>query len=139
VNVSIYTGRIGSDPEIKTTSTGKQVCSLRLAADSGVKPKEGSQQPPPVWLTVIAWQGLAEACKALHKGDLVVVVGKQSVRQYKTQDGQQKTIYEVTAECIAVDLRTLAKRHADQATSTIERVFEGKEDLGDLNIDDLPF
>lgn len=136
MNLVLESGRLGTDPELKTTQTGKQVCRLRLAGDSGIKPKEG-EQPTPVWLSVIAWQNLAEACAAtLHKGDLVVVLGRQASHEYE-KSGVKVRDYEIVAEMVAVDARTLARRTApaDQAAANAKAALEGS----DINLDDLPF
>jgi single-strand DNA-binding protein len=140
MNLCIYTGRLGAEPEMRAIQSGTKVASLRLAADSGRKPKEG-EQAQPMWLSVIAWGSLAESCTCLHKGDLVVVAGKQQVRQYKDREGNNKTAHEVVADSIALDIRTLAKRagaSTSQAVEAARQVLDG-QDMGDLSLDDLPF
>lgn len=44
LNVVAIMGRLVKDPELKTTNSGKSVCSFRLANDSGYKDANGQSQ-----------------------------------------------------------------------------------------------
>ena len=80
---TVLAGRLGRDPEVRTTSGGKKVATLRLCTSSYSKGKEY-----PEWHTVTAWGdglvGILE--KHVHKGDLILVTGQNRTRKY-TKDG----------------------------------------------------
>jgi single-strand DNA-binding protein len=53
LNVVAIIGRLAASPELKTTNSGKSVCSFRIANDSGYKDASGQNQTN--WLDVTAW------------------------------------------------------------------------------------
>ncbi len=96
LNVVAIMGRMVKDPELKTTNSGKSVCSFRLANDSGYKNADGSSQTN--WLDVVAWGKTAEfVCKYFPKGSLIAIDGRLQTRQYQDKSGQNRTAVEIVA------------------------------------------
>jgi single-strand DNA-binding protein len=93
----IITGRLGRDPEIRFTKTGKAVCNLSLAVKQRVKQGNGYADSV-TWHRVVLWQGLAEDARALRKGTAIRVEGFQKYRTYKGSDGEELEIAEVVAD-----------------------------------------
>jgi len=93
----ILTGRLGHDPEIRYTKTGKAVCDLSLAVNERVKRGAGFEDSV-TWHRVVLWQGLAEDAKSLHKGAAIRVEGFRKSRDFKGRDGNTRTVVEVIAE-----------------------------------------
>jgi len=88
-------GNLTSDPEVRTTPNGKNVCNFNVAVNRRNK-VEG--QPEADFFRVSAWNQLAENCgKYLAKGRKVCVVGAVSVRTYQTQNGKHGASLEVNA------------------------------------------
>ena len=84
-NKTILLGRLGSDPEVTTTATGKMVAKFSLATSETYKGKTTVQ-----WHKVVAWGKLAEICqKWLTKGQQVYVEGKISYREWE-KDGRKQ-------------------------------------------------
>lgn len=82
LNVVAIIGRIAASPELKTTNSGKSVCSFRIANDSGYKDASGQSQTN--WLDVTAWGKTAEfVCKYFPKGALIAIDGRLQTRQYQ--------------------------------------------------------
>jgi single-strand DNA-binding protein len=108
-NHVVLVGNVGREPTMRTVTTEKDeevtVCQFSLAVDAG-KDKDT------LWLSVVAWRKLAEQVKHyVHKGDLVLVEGKLSVRAYTDNDSRERTAVEV----IAGDVRFLqAKQPAHE-------------------------
>lgn len=87
-------GNLTADPEQRTTSTGKDVCSFTVA----VNRRKGKDQEAD-YFRVSAWNGLAEICKKyLLKGKKVCVVGPVSIHTYTTNSGETRASLEVTAD-----------------------------------------
>ena len=88
---TVLAGRLGRDPEIRTTSGGKKVATLRVCTSSYSKGKDY-----PEWHSVTAWGdglvGILE--KHVHKGDLILVTGHNRTRKY-AKDGQDHYATEV--------------------------------------------
>jgi single-strand DNA-binding protein len=69
-------GNLGKDPELRYTPSGVAVCGLSLAIDRSSKDKEGNKNEKTLWVSVTAWNQLAElAAQYLAKGRQVLVIG----------------------------------------------------------------
>ena len=89
-------GNLTRDPELRTTSAGKEVCTFTVAVN---RRKNGNnQQPEADFFRISAWDGLAKSCgQFLAKGRKVAVVGSVSVHTFQTQTGETKAQLEVNA------------------------------------------
>lgn len=97
LNVVAIIGRLAASPELKTTNSGKSVCSFRIANDSGYKDASGQSQTN--WLDVTAWGKTAEfVCKYFPKGALIAIDGRLQTRQYQDKNGQNRTATEIVAQ-----------------------------------------
>ena len=96
VNKAIFTGRLGSDPELRYTTTGIPVCTFNLAVDRP-KPKDGEGGTD--WPTIVAWRHKAEfAAKYLTKGRKILVVTTVRTRVVEDSGGKKRKITEFWAE-----------------------------------------
>ena len=94
LNVIAIIGRMVKDPELKTTNSGKSVCSFRIANDSGYKDASGQSQTN--WLDVTAWGKTAEfVCKYFPKGALIAIEGRLQSRNYQDKNGNNRTAIEI--------------------------------------------
>lgn len=91
-HVSI-TARLGHDPELRYTNSGKAVTNLNVANTTGFGDTRQTH-----WFTVVAWNGQAEAvCNFLKKGAQIGVEGFLQTRKWADQDGNPRTSVEVVA------------------------------------------
>ena len=89
-------GNLTRDPELRTTSAGKEVCTFTVAVN--LRKTGNNQQPEADFFRVSAWDGLAKSCgQFLAKGRKVAVVGSVSVHTFQTQTGETKAQLEVNA------------------------------------------
>ena len=89
-------GNLTRDPEIRTTSAGKNVCTFTVAVN---RRKKLEGQPEADYFRVSAWEQMGENCQRfLNKGKKVCVVGRVSVRTYKANDGETRASLEVFAD-----------------------------------------
>ena len=96
MNKAIFTGRLGSDPELRYTTTGIPVCTFNLAVDRP-KPKDGEGGTD--WPTIVAWRHKAEfAAKYLTKGRKILVVATVRTRVTEDSSGKKRKITEFWAE-----------------------------------------
>ena len=104
-------GNLTRDPELRTTSTGVNVCDFTVAVNRklSAQQKANGQQAEADFFRVTAWRELGEnASKYLAKGRKVAVVGPVSVRTYTGNDGVTRASLEVTAD----DIEYLTPRDA---------------------------
>lgn len=98
-------GRLGGDPELRFTPGGAGVASFTLAVDRRYQ-KGGEWQKDTSWFKVTAWADLAEHCAAsLQKGDRVIVYGRLEQRSWETNEGEKRSVIEVTADDVGPALR----------------------------------
>jgi single-strand DNA-binding protein len=72
------------------------VCSFNIVTND--RKKDDSDQwidVDPTWFRCTAWRQLAEnAAESLHKGDLVIVVGRLRQNAYKDKEGNDAVSYQ---------------------------------------------
>ena len=93
-------GNLTRDPELRTTSTGVNVCDFTVAVNRRNRNRDAQNgQPEADFFRVSAWRERGELCaKYLAKGRKVCVIGPVSVRTYQANDGTTRASLEVTAE-----------------------------------------
>lgn len=99
LNICAIQGRLAADPELRQTTTGKQVATFRVACDRGVKDANGQRTAD--WITVVAWEHRADfVCKYFGKGDMIAVTGRLQSRTYQDKNGNNRTALEVVANSL---------------------------------------
>lgn len=137
LNVVAIMGRMVKDPELKTTNSGKSVCSFRIANDSGYKDASGQSQTN--WLDVTAWGKTAEfVCKYFPKGALIAIEGRLQSRNYQDKSGNNRNAVEVVVNNVSfagnkepAQSQNVANR-AVSAPVAANNEYELIEDDGDL-------
>lgn len=95
VNNVTLLGRLGQDPEIRSTPGGSSVCTLNIATNESYKDKNGEWQETTDWHRVVLWDRLADvAAQYLTKGRQVYIEGKLKTRTYE-KDGSTRYMTEV--------------------------------------------
>ena len=85
-------GNLTGDPELRTTSGGKEVCTFTVAVNH--RRDDGAD-----FFRVSAWGERGKVCNQyLSKGKKVSVVGSVSVHVYTKQNGEAGASLEVFAE-----------------------------------------
>lgn len=122
VNKVILIGRLGQNPELKSTPSGKAVCNFTVA--TAFKPSRGGEEVT-TWHRVVAWEKQAEAIKEyMKKGSQIYIEGRIDNRSYD-KDGTKQYISEVI-----VTLFQFLDRKPDNKPA---------EDSKPAKDDDLPF
>lgn len=84
-------GRLVRDPELRTTNSGKSVCSFTLANDTGFGDRKASH-----FIDCVAWEKTAEfLCSYFAKGQEVLVSGSLQAREYTGKQGGRRKAVEV--------------------------------------------
>jgi len=131
-------GRLTRDPELRYTPNGTAVANFDLAVDRPTTNQQGEREAD--FIRIIAWQKQAEVCaNYLKKGRLVAVEGRLQIRSYETQDGQKRRVAEVIASHVQFLDRGRDDVASAPASAPAKATPEPDEDLGGINLDDLPF
>ena len=89
-------GNLTRDPELRTTSSGINVCSFTVAVN---RRRKAEGQPEADFFRVTAWRGLADIChQYLSQGSKVSVTGSVAVSTYQASDGSTRASLDVTAD-----------------------------------------
>jgi len=101
-------GRLGRNPDIKTTqTTGKKVANFSIATRDG-KAADGTELV--TWHNIVLFDKLANLAEQyLHKGDQVFIEGRISHREYTGKDGTKKT----STEIIGFEMKFLEAKKTD--------------------------
>ncbi len=96
LNVVAIMGRLVADPQLRQTTTGKNVASFRIACDRGRRDPNGQSQAD--FLDVVAWDRTAEfVCRYFQKGSLIAVDGRLQSRSYQDKNGNNRQAVEIVA------------------------------------------
>ena len=117
-------GNVCAKPELRTTQSGKAVCSFTVAVNR--RRQAGQDKPETDFFRVNAWEKQGENCaKYLDKGSKVAVIGAVSCRTYQTQNGETRASLEVQAQEVE-----FLSRAADQA----EAQYTQQEQIGRAHV-----
>jgi len=112
VNKVILIGRLGKDPEIRSTPSGTSVAKFTIATDDRWTDKSGEKQERTEWHNIVAWGKLAEICgQYLRKGKLVYIDGSIRTESWDDKESGQKR-YKTT---IVADNMQMLDRKGDDA------------------------
>ena len=115
VNKVILVGRLGADPQLKYTPSGKANASFNVATNAVWKDQEGNQQEKTDWHRVTAWGKLAEVMgEWLKKGSNVYLEGRLQTRTYEDNNGVKKWITEV----VVTDMEMLGRKGEGMGAGT---------------------
>ena len=97
MNKIFLQGRLCADPEYKTTASGVSLCNFRLAVERDYR--DGAGEKVTDFINCTAWRGTADfVAKYFGKGQMMLVVGALTSRNYEDKNGQKRTAYEVQAD-----------------------------------------
>ena len=96
-------GNVG-EPELKFTPSGKAVLEFSLAENHSKKNAQGGwDDDGTTWRRIALWDRKGEAlAEVLRKGDRVVVVGQERLREWQGKDGTAGKSLEVNARDVGI-------------------------------------
>ena len=101
LNKVILIGRLVSDPEMRSTSGGQNVCNFRLATNRTWTDKNGQKQQSTEYHNIILWRRLAEiASQYLTKGALAMIEGSIQTRSWQDSSGNKRYTTEIIGQNI---------------------------------------
>jgi single-strand DNA-binding protein len=127
LNKVMIIGRLGRDPEMRYTPSGRPVTTFSVATSRTWNTSEGERRTETEWFNVVAWGSLAEICKQyLTKGQQVYVEGRLQTRHWEDGDGNKH----VSTEIVANEMIMLSER---REAGELAGEFEAGEE------DEFPF
>lgn len=142
-------GRLGRDPEVRTTQAGHKICTLNVATSERWKDRNtGERKERTEWHRVVIFnEGLAGVAeKYLRKGSQVYLSGKLQTRKWQDRDGNDRYTTEIVLQVYGGELELLdsksssdnagASNNSDDYQAPTQGQSSGPTD--DLD-DDIPF
>src|SRR4051794_41584351 len=101
INRIVLTGNLTRAPQLRATSSGTAVCSLRIASNTRRKDSTGEWVDKPNYFSVTVWGAQGENCaRFLTKGRPVALDGRLEWREWTAQDGGERESVEIVADAI---------------------------------------
>ena len=94
INISVLTGRLTADPELKYTPNNVPVTSFSLAVDRKYQPQ--GEEKKTDFIDCVAWRNTAEfICKHFGKGSMIGIEGEIQTRTYTDKEGKNRKVTEI--------------------------------------------
>jgi len=138
VNKVILIGRLGKDPEMRFTPSGKAVTNFTIATNEYWMDQSGEKQERTEWHRIVTWGKLAEnSAKLLAKGKHVYVEGRIQTRSWDDKDGNKR----YTTEIVANNMQILGPMESGSRGMSDDSQDLGAGDgaPGSPEFDDVPF
>lgn len=119
LNKVMIIGRLGRDPEMRFTPSGRPVTSFSVATSRTWLNADGERREETEWFNIVAWAQLAEICKQhLVKGSQVYVEGRLQTRSWEDPDGKKH----FRTELVASEMIVLGDRRgpSEEGTGYVE-------------------
>ena len=100
INNAVLMGRITATPELKTTTSGTEVCSFSIAVERNYAKKREERETD--FINIVTWRGTAKFVSTyFQKGDMIAVQGEIQTRKYEDKNGNKRTAFEVVAQNVS--------------------------------------
>lgn len=125
LNKVLIIGRIGRDPEMRYTPSGRPVTTFSVGTSRTWSTADGEKHIETEWFNVVAWSNLAEICKQyLSKDRLVYIEGRLQTRHWEDQEGIRHSATEIVAnEMIMLDDRRESNPSSEYEDDEEETLF----------------
>lgn len=92
-------GRLGKNPILKKTKSGKMKTNISIAVNQNYVNEIGQKIENTQWFNIVAWDKTAELMeRLLETGNEILVQGKLTQRVYTDKDGKSNFITEIIAD-----------------------------------------
>jgi single-strand DNA-binding protein len=111
INHVILSGNVVKDTEVRYTKEGKPITTISFAVNNDYKSKITNEWvKQPCFIEVIIWKAAQYV-----KGAPLIVVGKLSMRQWESDDGQKRQKLEIQADSVVEIIKEKADSVKEEA------------------------
>jgi single-strand DNA-binding protein len=153
LNKVFLLGRVATDPELKNTASGQNVCTFTMATNRVWKGADGQKKEDSQFHRIVMWQRLAQiASQFLTKGSLVLIEGRIQTRAWDDKAGNKRYTTEIIAENMQLGPRSCnapasgyTGGQAQQPAKNNKKEMEEEENIPviedgeEIDIKDIPF
>jgi len=132
INRVVLMGRLVANPELKTTSSGIETTTFRIAVDRSYV-KQGEERKAD-FIDIVCWrQTAAFVCRYFGKGNMIAVEGQLQTRTYQAKDGTNRYVVEVLADNVTFT----GERRSDNAGNSAPAAAAPQTPTPTATIDEL--
>ncbi|MBJ65660.1 MAG: single-stranded DNA-binding protein [Rhodobiaceae bacterium] len=143
LNKVMLIGRLGQDPEVRSTQDGRSLCTFSLATSENWNDKNtGEKREKTEWHRVVVFnEGLVNIIQQyVKKGSNVFIEGQLQTRKWEDKDGIEKYTTEVVLQGFNSTFKMLDSKNSGSSENfsqdnSIEDVKEFDSEIDD----DIPF
>jgi single-strand DNA-binding protein len=145
INRVVLTGNLTRDPELRNTSGGTPVCSLRIACNTRRRNSGGEWEDKPNYFDVTVWGAQGENCaNYLSKGRPVAIDGRLEWREWEDKSGNKRQSIDIIADSVQFlgsrDSAENGGRFTPQSDVPADTAdFQSAPSGGSPGDDDIPF
>ncbi|HCB61065.1 MAG TPA: single-stranded DNA-binding protein [Bacteroidales bacterium] len=94
-------GRVGKDPDVRETKTGKKMLFFSLATNESYMNAMGDTVQNTIWHRIVLWSEVVLTCEDIvKKGHCLYIAGKLNNRNWVDKDGQKRIITEIVGQVV---------------------------------------
>ena len=121
VNKVILVGNLGADPEVRDTSSGNIIASIRVATSHRVKQQDGTWGNETEWHRVTMLGRQAEVARDyLRKGSTVYIEGRLHTRKWQDKSGNDR----YSTDIICENMTMISKAKPEGHTQTADEPYQ---------------
>jgi len=143
LNYVLIVGNLTKDPVYRTTSNDTPVVNFSIASNRRYRDRSSNWQEDVCYVGVVAWNKLADSChQRLSKGSAVLVEGELQTRNWKSEDGSQRSVLELKARRIQFLNKMVRSNDAANSGHSLENglnVNQGSDIFEFFDHDEPPF
>lgn len=132
VNRVTILGRLGQDPEIRSTASGTQIVNISVATtEIGKADDQGRRQELTEWHRITIFGRMAEnAAQYLTKGSQVYIEGRLQTRKWQDQNGQDR----YSTDIIANEMQFIGGKPDSQGSQNFQNPLARQQSNGQAPI-----
>lgn len=134
INKVTLIGRLGNDPDVRSTQDGRSIVNLSVATSETWKDKNsGEKKEKTEWHRVVIFnEGLGKiAQQYLNKGSKVYLEGQLQTRKWEDKSGQEKYTTEVVIQNYSGNLTLLDSRNDNSSQNS--QISDNKNNFNDTS------
>lgn len=133
INKAVISGNLGGDPELRTTSSGKDVLTFNVAVNERVPDGGGGWTDRVNWIKVTVWGNRATSlANILSKGSKVAVSGRLRYERWE-HNGETRSSVGIVAD----DIDLMSARSDSRGDNSSEPTYG--EQASSVYDEDIPF
>lgn len=144
INKVILVGNVGQDPEIRTTSDGREIANFLLATTESWKDKgSGEKKDKTEWHRIVVFsQGLVGVIKNyVKKGSKLYIEGQLQTRKWTDNQGIEKYTTEIVLQNYNSTLQIFDSAHTKPNKHQEEKQngYQKEQTISLDELDEIPF